>query len=815
MSMASNIAFSNMRYHKSKNILIGIAVFLTTLLLFLVPTMGIDLINSQKAAVNELYPTWHAAFREVSEDTVTKIVSHHLVESYGIGNELGYAVTDDSNIAMMYLDEQALEMYKLELAQGRLPEKENEIVVSQGTLQALKLSGGIGDTITIPYQVYRDGGLDFMQKRDFVICGVLNDNDINAEQRSYTTLISKALLQEEIPSEQIRYMLMLQLDTACANNTDKMEEGIKQLAEQFGVPEQNYRINEDYLWANYVDPSFIPVIIIIMLIIILAGIITIYSIYYITMEERVREFGKIKAIGATTGQIRKIVLWEGLFVAGIAIPLGLIAGTLLAKCVYLSIFRFYQNENILMSTIKDLIHRGEVKLIVPWIYLLTIVVTLCTVFLSLLRPMKKAARVSEVEAMRYQGEQLSKKSRKGFSNLTVGRLTLIHLAGNKRKSIITICSMAITGVFFMIVATVLSCANPKEAADNSIMGEYQLSPIIESDNKEHPELAWSNVQKNNPLTEELKEQILQIDGVNNVECYLGNYVESDDFDGERECMLGVPKSGKDILEKGIIEGSITYEELKSGDKVIIDKNLLRWYPNLEIGDVIDVVTCDEEECRRQLEIVAIGDYDLGFTGYHYLIMSEEGLRTFSNNNMNMYYRIFASQKYDADIEAKLDTIVKESGMLQMKTWKSYYEEWNSSMTLTRSACYAFLGTLGAICIMNMINTMIQSVHVRKKEIGMLQAVGMSDGQLFKMLQMEGLFYTLGTLLVAVGGGSALGYPVFLWAKNNAWFAIRTYHYPLKATLIMVAVLVCIQIILIFAIQKSVKKNSLIDRIRFA
>ena len=52
MSMVFKIALSNMKYHKSKNILTGIAIFLTTLLLFLVPTMGMDLINSQKAAVN-------------------------------------------------------------------------------------------------------------------------------------------------------------------------------------------------------------------------------------------------------------------------------------------------------------------------------------------------------------------------------------------------------------------------------------------------------------------------------------------------------------------------------------------------------------------------------------------------------------------------------------------------------------------------------------------------------------------------------------------------------------------------------------------
>ena len=815
MSMVTKIALSNMKYHKSKNILTGIAIFLTTLLLFLVPTIGMDLINCQKAAVNELYPTWHALFRNVSEGTVTKLASHHLVERYGLRSDLGYIAAEDTKIAMMYMDTQAIEMYKLELSEGRLPESENEIVVSRGILETLSVSGEVGDTVTIPYQVYRNGSLDFIQKKDFVICGFLPDTETNKEQKSYTSLVAKAFLKEEIPSDQIGYRFLFQIDTENAIDTEKIETGIKQLAEQFDVTEQDYRINEDYLWANYVDPSFIPIMVLIMLIIIMAGIITIYSIYYISMGERVQEFGKIKAIGATTGQLRKIVLLEGFLIAGIAVPLALLAGTLLARYVFLCIFRLYQNENMIMSTIQGVIQRGEVQLIVPWIYLLAIGVAMITVFLSLLRPMKIAAKVSEIEAMRYSGEQTTKRHRKGYCNITVPRLAMIHLAGNQKKSMITICSMAITGLFFMVVATILSCANPSEAADNSIMGEYQISPIIEFGNKEHPELEWSQVQKNNPLTEELKERILQIDGVNSIDCYLGNYVEADAFDGEREGMLGVPESGKELLENGIIEGNVTYEELKSGDKVIIEKNLLHWYPDLKIGDILDVVIREgDEKCRKQLEIAAIGDYDLGFTCYHNLIMAEEGLRSFGEGNLNMYYRIFADKKYDAGMEAELRAIVEENGRTRMKTWKSYYDEWNSAMTLTRGACYAFLGILGAICIMNMINTMIHSVHVRKKEIGMMQAVGMSDLQLQIMLQLEGLFYTVGTLAIAVGGGSVAGYPVFLWARSNGMFNIRYYHYPLAATLIMIAVLMVVQIIMIVAVGKSIKKDSLIDRIRF-
>lgn len=247
MRMVERIALSNLKYHKSKNILTGIAIFLTTVLLFLVPTMGMDLLNAQKAAVNELYPTWHALFRNVSEDTVVKLTSHHSVERYGLRSDLGYIATEDAKISMMYMDAQAVEMYQLELSEGRLPEAENEIVVSREILEALSLSGELGDTVTIPYQVDRNGSLDFIQKKDFVISGFLPDTQNNEEQKSYTSLVSKAFLKEEIPADQIGYRFLFQIDTEYAKDTEKIENSIRQLAEQFGISEQDYRINEDYL----------------------------------------------------------------------------------------------------------------------------------------------------------------------------------------------------------------------------------------------------------------------------------------------------------------------------------------------------------------------------------------------------------------------------------------------------------------------------------------------------------------------------------------------------------------------------------------
>ena len=287
MKMTTRVAYCNMRHYKSKNILIGIAIILTTLLLFVIPSIGKDMVEVNFAVINKIYPTWHALYRNVDESTVMKLAAHHDVKTYGLRSDAGYMNLEDATVSMMYMDRTGMELYKVKLKEGQLPQKENDIVVSKGILEALGQNGKIGDTITVPYQILKDDGLDYTKEKDFRICGFLADNESSKEQKQYTSLVS------------------------------------------------DMNINKEYLAANYVDPATIPVIVGIMLIVVLAGIITIYSVYYVSMNQRVREFGKLKAIGATKRQLRQIVLREGMGVALFAIPIGLLIGTVAVKVVLL------------------------------------------------------------------------------------------------------------------------------------------------------------------------------------------------------------------------------------------------------------------------------------------------------------------------------------------------------------------------------------------------------------------------------------------------------------------------------------------------
>lgn len=818
MKMTTRVAYDNMKYYKSRNILIGIAIVLTTLLLLVIPTVGKGMADYQFAAVRKIYPSWHALYRNVDEETVRQLAVHHDISTYGLRSDAGYMNLADAQVSMMFMDAKGLELYKMELAKGRLPEQKDEIVVSEGILNELGRQGEIGDTVTVPYQIYRGGELDLTETKEFQICGFFEDSPGNLENRNYTSLVSEAFLKDEVPEEEIAYRFLFQINDTDKTTTDNIEERIKNMGSRFGISENETNINTEYLAANYVDPVTIPVIIVIMAVIMLAGVITIYSIYYVSMNQRVQEFGRLKAIGATKRQIKQIVLREGLCVAAFAIPVGLLLGTLSSKAVMSLFIYIIGDEGELMKTIGEIAGNGEVSLCYWWAYLIAIIVTLCTVYISLLRPMHKAAKISEVEAMYAQGGGKKAQSRrKGYEYITIGRLTFRNLMDNKKKSGITVISMAATGVFLMVVATVLSCANPRESADRSIVGQYEISPVIEENDKEHPELKWSEVQKDNPLDETLKQQIENLPGVEKVDAFTAIKVTGGMFmEGDSNAINGVPEEYAKELEKGIEKGKVTYEELKSGDKVIMDSALNHWYPELDVGSKLKLTIHDgDREYEKEIEIAAVGNYGSGLTNYAWLIMAKEAADRLCENNANLYFHVLADKDYDQELFESLEEIVKASGRIEMRAWKSEYDHWKSAMATTSGATYAFLGILALISVMNLINTMLNSVHVRKKELGMMQAIGMSDSQLMKMLQLEGLFYTAGTLVISVGLGSIGGYPLFLYAKKDGMFNITTYHYPAAAALIVTVVLILIQVLLAAGIGKSVRKASLIERIRFS
>lgn len=137
----------------------------------------------------------------------------------------------------------------------------------------------------------------------------------------------------------------------------------------------------------------------------------------------------------------------------------------------------------------------------------------------------------------------------------------------------------------------------------------------------------------------------------------------------------------------------------------------------------------------------------------------------------------------------------------------------SMLGMTIYPFYLLLILIAVISFISLINTMITSIITRKKEIGILQAIGLSGRQLVNMLAGEGLVFTLGTLLISLTLGNGFGYLLFCYAKEMHFMSISHYHFPLWASIGLALVLLGGQLLITLLIRKKMEKESLIERIR--
>ena len=128
--------------------------------------------------------------------------------------------------------------------------------------------------------------------------------------------------------------------------------------------------------------------------------------------------------------------------------------------------------------------------------------------------------------------------------------------------------------------------------------------------------------------------------------------------------------------------------------------------------------------------------------------------------------------------------------------------------------YTLTGIIGVIGFMNLVNTMITSIVTRKKELGMLQAIGLTNKQLVKMLNSEAIYYTSRMMIGSILSGGILGYIAVIFLKKTG-LSYATYALPIVPILLMAVCILIAQFITTYLIGKSFNKESLIDRVRYS
>lgn len=800
MNTIFKLAISRIKYNKSQSILTVIAIFLTTCLLMSIGTTAIGLIDGQQKIISQQTGNHHASFN-VDKSQLEILKNHIDIEALATREKFAPVVKDKMKANLVVLENQIEGIRNVELEEGKLPESEFEITGPPSFFTRIGYEPKIGNKVDISFRVKGDGEIITEQ---FTIVGILKQVDMSkvdiADTRIvYSAFVSKQMADNYLKDDEREFSALIRINGEESLNYDQIESAIIDIGNNIGVSEKYVNLNDMYLiWMTDPGSETLKITISISALVILFSVLVIYSIYYVSIITNIQEIGKLQALGISKKQLRKLLLYEGLILSAISIPFGLIVGYFIIY-IRLPIIMNYGSIKIDMFSLP--------------IILGVVLAVLVAVVISLFKPIRMATKISPVEAIRYQENTGNKMLRKGHEMITLSSLSYANLSRNRKRTFITILSMGISCVLFMAIAGVLNSMDILDYARGHLpKGDFQLNLEYKLNDTTYPENNLNSLQLKNYLGQDMISRILAISGVTNVEAEKEIMVHTNFsiYKGKNTIFRICGREDIENMAKDLKRGNLDYDEMVQQNGISFCSDYFFEEYNMSIGDIIPITLYDGlKEINLETKLMAstltsAGDFAIPQDLIDNLI---------KDTNLTTSLVIYVDKdSYDL-VKSELQTIVDENAYFSLVSLDEELSVAKALINMTKYPVYSLLLIIGVISFMNLINTMITSVVIRKRELGILQAIGMSDKQLIKMLSKEGTVFTIGTLLCALTFGNLLGYLAFKWAKINHFMQVTDYHYPIVETIVLIVVIVVGQLLINLFINKRIHKESLIDRIR--
>ena len=809
------LALSNVRQNRSRSILIILSIFLTTLLLSSIAGIGCGLVRHNRINAGNLYGNYCGTFNRISEEQYKNV---KLRSEFTHVGKTAYTAqvkperTDSSiDMSLTFMDNNAAENlnFSPSLKSGALPVKENEITASEEFFAHLGLNNARqGDTVTIFFR--RDNQSQFQQK-EFVVSGIIKSQENGIIKKSFQGYISQKFY-ESLYSEELRsYGVNFRLNNSVEINSDNYEEILEELGELCGVEKNAITPNTPYLmWAYDPGTEIVSACIMIALVVILVSVAVIYNIFQVGMVQKIQEYGKIKALGATKKQMKKLIFREGMLLAAIGIPLGLLAGCGVGTVLFRLLM--YNASELWMDTELE-----KVSIISLPLMVLVVLAALATIRLALAHPMRVAARISPVEAIRYQENTSRKKSiRKGRRKISVLGMTLSSLSANRRRTISTIFTMGLSCVLFVALSQLAgNIDNEFEARHSMEYGQFSIELDWDLNDTAYPENNLFSIQKKNPLGTEFQKKLKEIPGVTEVRSRKIFGVEnrsssSSDEEGSRTSICVMDREEFVRYGKGSALGNVDYDAVAAADGIIWGYSYFLEDYGYELGQQVNMKDLTGGQTSYQGEIMGA----FGSAPSSWVITENTFQKLGITEDVTETLWIDCKEDDKAAVETAIKELLTGVEHVETDSYDNALQIVQSGTSLIQGGIYALLGLLGIIGFLNMANTIITGAVTRKRELGVLQAVGMTNRQLSQTLQLEGILFSAGTVAVSLAAGGPFGYALFLYAKEKHFYGINEYHFPVMEIGIMVLAILLLQVLLSFLLSRNLRRESLVERISY-
>lgn len=775
-NIVKQIAKRNMKSENRRNKMILLAIILASFLIGFAGMFAISIMENQK---NQIQDTYEAVYMNVSKEDIRALKKCSDIKSIGEYYVIGEERCKQGFIgSYVYMDTSMLYMARnqVKLNEGSLPDKQDEIVVSETWLKKYAQGKKIGSTIKINTENHEG---------QYTISGILKDQE--TEQKIYTFIISEERLKKYTDYEESNYFAYVHM-----NDNIKFED-IKDVC--YSIAKKNnlsVGFNDKYFMyaEKIVSIEKTAMILFLVVIVVFGSCIVIQSIFQISIIDKIRNYGQLRTIGATREQIKNIVKYEGRLLGITGILIGIIIS------IVVSIIIMPKGFNLINYSIVAIVD---------------VMICYIVIGISIRKPIKIASQVSPIESVKIITVNKVKinnvKKQKKITPISLGIRNFRREPGKVRSIVI---SLSIGGILLLIISSMLLIQDPEKMARTFFTnGDFKV--YIDSE-REHLEI----LQQGNPLNEELRKEILEIPGVKKIiigrkSASFKAELEGSTASGTCDAIIG---ANEKLIEEALSAGTMP----SNNHEILLMDNYADFEGNQKIGLKINLSFGDKSVS------VTISGY---FSATKLPISAGHGKSGMDSSMMYAPEALFKEllpdiENYDyswnivndlakaTSVENELKSIVDSHKEIALDT---VYEKINSNKA-TNASIYGALQAIAWMIflfgVLNLINTMLSNLVSRQYENSIMCSVGMTHKQLCKMVICEGGCYVAASTIFSIMIGLPIAVLVCRQVSKISYGRVVSYQFPFMHMVIYIVVMCLLEIMLSIWTVRKQKKMSIIE-----
>ena len=761
------LAGRSIKANLGRHLLTALAVFLSTLMLFSIFTIGVNYFRNLQVMMDRLDGVTDALLYAPTQEQYEQIKATPGVEVVGIRMSLGSetipgALDIDIPLQHWYYDQAAWEHQILPMLSdvvGTYPQDTLEIMLSTGTLKRLGIDNPeVGMTIHLTRDYQLSGWFTDYTSEDRVLRSESGIREIYSEFWGWESCQLGVCWSEEGTWETLQQIPLT--DAQCWVSTS--QRSVVSLEQVFGLL------------------GFTA------LLILVGSCLFVSNILSLSVQHDIRFYGMLKTLGTTPRQLRTLVRAKAILAALAGLVPGMLAAMLLCLEVVPRALETLTNDN--MSAMPRTVT------FYPVIFLGTILFVALTVALSSWKPARLAGKISPMQALSYTGLPGGRR-RKAGRQAGLRSMALHNVFRQKKQAVRAFASLTLGTVLILAVNSVFHLDMPDYNTNGYDITIFTFwEPSVEEE--EDPLFAPN-------INQSAMEAITKLDGIKEIAITRMSalYMQSDPavlWTYAKQFARWVREDDLAAVEKKMEEYQAGAGQFERTEAVTLELSALEEYNQTAEQPVdLDAFAAGDTLliCDGSREYVDPPEDFSGMVGQTLSIRGRDGqVQSFTIGGVvseDISLAVYPSGNNDVPgilvSQAGMDRINPDADIRnicinakegQLLTLDQAIQE---ILTVVASGSVNYVSTAQAqadyahnqrtvalvgngVCIlmvlmglMNYVNVMVTSVQTRRRELAMMESLGMTRRQLRAMVMWEGGIYAvLSSVLFLAGCG-------ILWA----------------------------------------------------